>query len=62
MVYGFTRQSGGHARIYSEIGQGTTVRLYLPQSHAGVADKTLEVARPVGLYEGMYLTNPLILN
>ena len=31
MVYGFAKQSGGHARIYSETGHGTTVSLYLPQ-------------------------------
>ncbi|CAN5510294.1 PAS domain-containing protein [soil metagenome] len=31
MIYGFARQSGGHARIYSEVGQGSTVRLYLPR-------------------------------
>ena len=31
-VYGFARQSGGHARIYSEVGHGTTVKLYLPRS------------------------------
>jgi CheY-like chemotaxis protein len=30
-VYGFVRQSGGHLRIYSETGQGTTIRLYLPR-------------------------------
>lgn len=31
MIYGFARQSGGHVRIYSELGQGTTVRLYVPR-------------------------------
>jgi PAS domain S-box-containing protein len=34
MIYGFARQSGGHVRIYSEVGMGTTMRLYLPR-HAG---------------------------
>jgi CheY-like chemotaxis protein len=32
MVYGFVKQSGGHVKIYSEVGEGTTIRLYFPRN------------------------------
>jgi PAS domain S-box-containing protein len=37
MVYGFARQSGGQVRIYSEVGQGTTMCIYLPRHDADAA-------------------------
>jgi PAS domain S-box-containing protein len=37
MVYGFARQSGGYVSIYSELDQGTTMRIYLPR-HRGELD------------------------
>ena len=37
-VYGFVKQSGGHVKIYSEVGQGTTVKIYLPRLSGSDAD------------------------
>ncbi len=37
MIYGFARQSNGHVTIDSKIGQGTSVKLYLPRHHGDIA-------------------------
>ncbi|MGH7023491.1 MAG: ATP-binding protein [Caulobacteraceae bacterium] len=42
IVYGFARQSGGQARIYSEAGKGATVKIYLPRHHGEAEDEDLE--------------------
>lgn len=48
MVYGFAKQSAGHAAIYSEVNYGTTVKLYLPkESSIGDAGATISRVKTI---------------
>ncbi len=46
MVYGFTKQSGGHMKIYSEVGHGTVARLYFPRTGSAAATASAAAEAP----------------
>ena len=61
MIYGFARQSGGQVRIYSEVGQGTMVCLYLPR-HLGEADDPDPPAELAGAPRAGYNETVLVVD
>jgi len=61
VVYGFARQSGGLVRIHSEVGQGTTLCLYLPRHH-GAAEALGSEGEPVVISHGRQSETVLIVD
>ena len=55
MVYGFVKQSGGHVKIYSELGHGTTIRIYLPRVRQ---EEDLETNVDTGPAQGRHGNDP----
>jgi PAS domain S-box-containing protein len=58
-VYGFVKQSGGHVKIHSEVGHGTTVKIYLPRMVG--ADDEAEVVDQLSLPEGTHEETVLVI-
>lgn len=47
MAYGFVKQTGGHFKMYSEIGHGTTIKMYFPRSYQSEANEPVLKGGPV---------------
>ena len=61
MVYGFARQSGGQVRIYSEVGEGTTVCIYLPRYY-GELERDDEPAKATEMSHSRHSETVLVVD
>ena len=63
MVYGFAKQSNGHIKIYSEVGDGTTIKLYFPrvEDQRGLPEWSAEARAPAQRRPGFGGTETILL-
>ncbi len=52
MVFGFVKQSKGHIKIYSEPGEGTSIKIYLPRAIGGLSAAPMRTTAPLPLVRG----------